>query len=56
MVKEMEKINFNNDYRYIGSELEIAREAKNWKNYFCSLIYQYLGNEVLEVGAGMGVN
>ncbi len=44
----------NNQYQYVGSELEIAREAKNWKTYFCSLIYPYLGNEVLEVGAGMG--
>ncbi|WP_241392633.1 SAM-dependent methyltransferase [Rippkaea orientalis] len=44
----------NNEYQYVGSELEIAREATNWKNYFCSLIYPYLGNEVLEVGAGMG--
>ncbi|XLQ11503.1 MAG: class I SAM-dependent methyltransferase [cyanobacterium endosymbiont of Epithemia adnata isolate EadnSB Bon19] len=44
----------NNRYHYAGSELEIAREAKNWKTYFCNLIEQYLGNEVLEVGAGMG--
>lgn len=44
----------DNQYQYVGSELEIAREARNWKTYFCSLIYQYLGDEVLEVGAGMG--
>ncbi|MCG6134179.1 MAG: class I SAM-dependent methyltransferase [Nostoc sp. LLA-1] len=39
---------------YIGSELELFREAKNWKSYWSLLIKRYIGNEVLEVGAGIG--
>lgn len=39
---------------YIGSELEIFQHAVNWKGYYGNLIRQYLGAEVLEVGAGIG--
>lgn len=39
---------------YIGSELELFREAHNWKAYWSLLIRAYIGNEVLEVGAGIG--
>ena len=41
-------------YRYVGSELELFREAKNWKDYYARMIRGYLGAEVLEVGAGIG--
>jgi SAM-dependent methyltransferase len=39
---------------YQGSELELFEKAKNWKAYYHSLIKEYLGREVLEVGAGIG--
>jgi SAM-dependent methyltransferase len=41
-------------YTYIGSELELFRTAKNWKNYYYRMIRPYLAAEVLEVGAGIG--
>jgi SAM-dependent methyltransferase len=41
-------------YTYIGSELELFRSAKNWKNYYYRMIRPYLGAQVLEVGAGIG--
>ena len=42
------------DFKYVGSELEIFRHATNWKNYYSRIICSYLGNKVLEVGAGVG--
>ncbi len=42
------------DSEYIGSELEIFQHAMNWKRYYGSFIKPYLGEEVLEVGAGIG--
>jgi 2-polyprenyl-3-methyl-5-hydroxy-6-metoxy-1,4-benzoquinol methylase len=42
------------NYSYIGSELELFRAAKNWKDYYYHMIRRYLGPEVLEVGAGIG--
>lgn len=41
-------------YTYIGSELELFQAATNWKSYFRSRLAPYLGEEVLEVGAGLG--
>lgn len=41
-------------YTYIGSELELFRAAKNWKDYYYRMIRHHLGAEVLEVGAGIG--
>ncbi len=41
-------------YSYIGSELDIFSRASNWKAYYNHLIRDYIGNEVLEVGAGIG--
>lgn len=41
-------------YTYIGSELELFSEARNWKSYYRQSIKKYLGAEVLEVGAGIG--
>ncbi|HVQ36053.1 MAG TPA: class I SAM-dependent methyltransferase [Pyrinomonadaceae bacterium] len=43
-----------NNLPYRGSELELFEKAKNWKAYYQSLIKDYLGREVLEVGAGIG--
>ncbi|AIE73103.1 MULTISPECIES: bifunctional 2-polyprenyl-6-hydroxyphenol methylase/3-demethylubiquinol 3-O-methyltransferase UbiG [unclassified Synechocystis] len=42
------------NYSYVGSELELFRLARNWKNYYHRIIYSYLGENVLEVGAGIG--
>jgi SAM-dependent methyltransferase len=42
------------DFKYIGSELEIFRHASNWKDYYGRLIRPFFGQEVLEVGAGIG--
>lgn len=39
---------------YIGKELEIFQHAKNWKNYYASLLKPFLKDNVLEVGAGIG--
>jgi SAM-dependent methyltransferase len=41
-------------YTYVGSELDLFAAATNWKSYFRSLLEPYLGDEVLEVGAGLG--
>jgi len=42
------------EFRYAGSELELFADARNWKNYFCGKLRPYLGEEVVEVGAGLG--
>lgn len=41
-------------FSYVGNELEIFARAINWKRYFGALISPFLGDRVLEVGAGMG--
>ncbi len=41
---------------YIGDELDLFKEAKNWKSYFSKKISKYIIGDVLEVGAGIGVN
>jgi len=53
------EINFeksNNHMDYNGNELEIFKFAENWKNYFSKEFIPYIKGEVLEVGAGNGVN
>ena len=42
------------DSTYIGSELDVFAFASNWKAYYKGLITEYIGNDVLEVGAGIG--
>jgi hypothetical protein len=39
---------------YIGSELELFALARNWKGYWGSIVRPYLGDRVLDVGAGIG--
>ena len=39
---------------YVGDELEIFAKAENWKNYFSNFISPFLGENTLEVGAGIG--
>lgn len=39
---------------YIGNELELFKEAHNWKKYYSSKIIPFIKGDVLEVGAGIG--
>ncbi|QWR78208.1 class I SAM-dependent methyltransferase [Candidatus Magnetomonas plexicatena] len=41
-------------YSYVGTELELFNKAVNWKRYFTEKIAPFIGNNVLEVGAGIG--
>lgn len=42
------------DYEYIGDELDLFANARNWKSYLRDMISPHLGDTVLEVGAGIG--
>ena len=44
------------DLEYIGGELAVFKHAENWKRYYGRMLAPYLGDEVLEVGAGVGAN
>lgn len=39
---------------YVGSELELFRDAKHWKAYVAAQLHAHLFGDVLEVGAGIG--
>ena len=41
-------------YKYVGSELELFAGATHWKNYFGERLTPFIGQRVLEVGAGLG--
>ena len=41
-------------YHYVGDELDLFAVATRWKAYVLERIAPYLGDEVLEVGAGLG--
>jgi len=43
-------------FRYAGSELTRLEKALNWKAYWRSQIGDFVGGDVLEVGAGIGAN
>lgn len=44
------------NYVYIGQELNVFVHARRWKAYWSERVKPYLGDEVLEVGAGIGSN
>ena len=44
------------EFVYEGNELELFSRAENWKRYWSAHIRPHLGQRVLEVGAGTGVN
>jgi SAM-dependent methyltransferase len=46
----------NEGFTYQGSELVLFAEARNWKAYFAAFLRPYVGQRVLEVGAGLGNN
>jgi SAM-dependent methyltransferase len=41
---------------YVGSELELFSEARNWKEYFRDSLSRFITGDVAEVGAGLGAN
>ena len=41
---------------YIGQELDLFAQARNWKKYWSSEIRSHVTGDVLEVGAGLGAN
>lgn len=41
-------------FKYVGSELEIFAQARRWRAYWKSQIAPYVGENVLEIGAGIG--
>lgn len=43
-----------NEILYPGTELELFTHARNWRHYWMTQIEPFLGNRVLEVGAGIG--
>ena len=44
------------DFVYPGQELDLFARARNWKAYWRSHVEPFLSGDVLEVGAGSGVN
>ncbi len=44
------------DSTYIGEELTLFKNAVNWKKYWLDSISEFIGGDVLEVGAGIGIN
>ena len=44
----------NTEFHYKGEELELFREAKNWKNYLSRTFRPHVKGDVIEVGAGIG--
>jgi SAM-dependent methyltransferase len=41
-------------FSYVGHELDLFSKATNWKGYFRDRVAPYLGEDILEVGAGLG--
>lgn len=46
----------SDSFSYIGQELDIFAHACRWKAYWASRIRRWVIGDVLEVGAGLGVN
>jgi len=44
------------DSKYVGNELSIFKDAVNWKKYWHKSISKFISGDILEVGAGIGVN
>lgn len=44
------------NFCYPGTELELFAAATNWKNYVAALVAPFVGDSVLDVGAGIGAN
>ncbi len=46
----------NQTKNYIGNELDLFKDATNWKKYFSKNISEFINGDVLEIGAGIGIN
>lgn len=44
----------DNDFQYVGTELEVFAGALRWKSYFAQQLKPFITGDVLEVGAGIG--
>lgn len=42
------------DFRYVGQELDLFAQARNWKSYYARHLRPFIRGRVLEVGAGIG--
>jgi 2-polyprenyl-3-methyl-5-hydroxy-6-metoxy-1,4-benzoquinol methylase len=45
-----------NEFKYVGSELDLFAVALNWKTYWSGQLRPFIKGNVLEVGAGIGSN
>jgi SAM-dependent methyltransferase len=45
-----------NEQKYVGGELDLFAQARNWKGYWASKVLPWIKGDVLEVGAGIGSN
>lgn len=41
---------------YVGQELDLFAHARNWKAYWSGFVRPFIQGDVLEAGAGLGVN
>ena len=44
------------DFTYVGEELDLFAQARNWKRYWSDQVRPFVTGAVLEVGAGIGTN
>ena len=44
------------EFKYVGSELDLFADVRNWKRYWSRQIRPFLRGDILEVGAGIGSN
>jgi SAM-dependent methyltransferase len=44
------------DFTYVGEELDLFAQARNWKRYWSDQVRPFVTGDVLEVGAGIGTN
>jgi len=44
------------EFKYVGSELDLFADVRNWKSYWSGQVRPFLKGNVLEVGAGIGSN
>lgn len=52
--EEHSKSDAATSFYYTGTELELFETAKNWKTYLAQILRPYIGETVIEVGAGIG--
>jgi predicted O-methyltransferase YrrM len=52
--EEPSKSEVTHSFCYSGTELELFETANNWKTYLAQILRPYIGETVIEVGAGIG--